>query len=105
MRNYVSWLYLGGHTLSGSTVVRCLAYPWTRVCSPVAAPSLTICSPHLHRAIRGAQGVLSCVGLGVMTSHLDLPSLTPLSVADYGLLKLGVPHWAISVALLQVVDN
>ena len=35
-----------------------LAYPWTRVRDPVAAASLAICSPHLHRAMRGAQGVL-----------------------------------------------
>ena len=31
------------------------------------------------------------------TSQLDLPSLTPLSVADCGRLQLGVPHWATSV--------
>ena len=31
------------------------------------------------------------------TSRLDIPSLTPLSVADYGRLQLGVPHWAASV--------
>ena len=41
----------------------------------------------------------------VPTSQLDLPSLTLLSVAGCGRLQLGVPHWATSVALLQVVDN
>ena len=34
---------------------------------------------------------------GGATSQLDLPSLTPLSVAGCGRLQLGVPHWAISV--------
>ena len=42
-----------------------LVYPLRRVHAPVAAASLAICSPHLHRAIRGAQGVLPCLGLGV----------------------------------------
>ena len=32
-----------------------------------------------------------------MTSQLDLPSLTPLSIAGCGRLQLGVPHWATSV--------
>ena len=41
---------------------------------------LAICSPHLHRAIRGAQGVLP-MRVGAVTSQLDLLSLTPLSVA------------------------
>ena len=35
-----------------------LAHPWTRVRAQVAAASLTVCSPYLHRAILGAQGVL-----------------------------------------------
>ena len=30
-------------------------------------------------------------------SQLDLPSLTPLSVAGCGRLQLGAPHWATSV--------
>ena len=38
-------------------------------------------------------------------SKLDLPSLTPLSVAGCGRLQLGVANWATAVALLQVVDN
>ena len=45
---------------------------------------------------RGAQGVLP-MRVGGVTSRLDLPSLTPLSVAGCGLLQLGVPQWAISV--------
>ena len=34
---------------------------------------------------------------GGATSQLDLPPLTPLSVAGCGRLQLGVPHWATSV--------
>ena len=41
----------------------------------------------------GAQGVLPMRVRGA-TSQLDLPSLTPLSVAGCGWLQLGVPHWA-----------
>ena len=33
---------------------------------------------------------------GTATCQLDLPSLPPLSVADYIRLQLGVPHWATS---------
>ena len=33
------------------------------------------------------------VGVGA-TSKFDLPSLTPLSVANCGRLQLGVLHWA-----------
>ena len=70
---------------------------------PVAATRLVICGPHLHRAIRGAQGVLPCVRWGVTGSELDLPSLTPLYVAGCGGMQLEAPHWATSVALLQLV--
>ena len=73
-----------------------LAYPWTRVRAPVAAASLTICRPCSHRAIRGAQGVLP-MRMGGATGQLDLPSLTPLSIAGCGRLQLEVPHWATSV--------
>ena len=34
---------------------------------------------------------------GGVTSQLDLPSLTPLSVADCGRLQLGVPNWTTAV--------
>ena len=34
---------------------------------------------------------------GGATSQLDIPSLTPLSVASCGLLQLGVPQWATSL--------
>ena len=60
-----------------------LAYPQMSVRAPVAAASLAICRPRLHRAIRGAQGVLP-MRVGGATRQLDQPSLTPLSVADCG---------------------
>ena len=45
---------------------------------------------------RGAQGVLS-MRVGGAKSQLDLPSLTPLSVAGCGWLQLEAPQWAASV--------
>ena len=45
---------------------------------------------------RGTQGLLP-MWVGGATSQLDLPSLTPLSVAGCGRLQLGDPHWATSV--------
>ena len=51
------------------------------------------------------QVVLPCRRFVQTASQLDLPSLTPFSVARCGRLQLGVPHWATSVALLQVVDH
>ena len=45
---------------------------------------------------RGAQGVLP-MRLGGATSELDLPPMTPLSVAGCGWLQLGVPYWAAAV--------
>ena len=44
----------------------------------------------------GAQGVLP-MRVGGATRQLDLPSLTPLSIAGCGWLQLGVPQWAASV--------
>ena len=52
------------------------------------------CCTDLYYA-RGAQGVLP-MRVGGATSELDLPSLTPSSVAGCGWLQLGVPHWAAS---------
>ena len=52
----------------------------------------------LHRFIlcMRSSGVSAHEGGGA-TNQLDLPSLTPLSVAGCGRLQLGVPHWATSV--------
>ena len=52
----------------------------------------------LHRLYdaRGAQGGIAHVDRGA-TSQLDLPSLTPLSVAGCGRLQLGVHYLATSV--------
>ena len=43
--------------------------------------------------------------LWVTADQLDILSRTPLVVAGWGRLQLGVTHWAISVTLLQVVVN
>ena len=52
----------------------------------------------LHRFIlcRRRSGVLP-MRVGGAASELDLPSLTPLSVAGCGRLQLGVPNWVILV--------
>ena len=55
----------------------CLAYPRTGVRASVATASLVISSPHLHRAMRGAQGVLP-MWVGGAPRQFDLPFLTPL---------------------------
>ena len=67
-----------------------------RVRAPVGAASLTICSPNLHGAMRGAQGVLPCVRWWVTVSQLDLPFLTPLSAAG-----CGDCNWELFIGLLQ----
>ena len=61
-------------------------------------------SPHCTVQTWSSGGTVLC-RVGGATSQLDLPSLTPLYVADCGWLQLGAPHWATSVKLLQVVDN
>ena len=53
----------------------------------------------------GAQGALLGEEWWVTASQLDLPSLTPLSVAGLGRLQLGAAHCATSVTSLQVVHN
>ena len=53
---------------------------------------------------RGAHGVLPII-VGSATNQLDLPSLTPLSVAGCGRLQLEVPHLGYFSRLLQVVEN
>ena len=84
-----------------------LAFRRSRVRASMAGENLVVYNSHLHRAICGALEVLPCVECGVTVSQLNLPSLTPLSVASCGLLQLGGPHLSITssnVALLQVVD-
>ena len=36
---------------------------------------------------------------------MELPSLTPVSIAGWGRLQLGVVYWVTSAGLLQVVNN
>ena len=81
-------------------------YTFRRLCVrlPLAAAGLVICSPHystMHVELRGS----ALCRVGVPASQLDLPSLTPLSVAGCSRLQRGARHWATSIALLQVVDN
>ena len=85
----------GGLIYTGSALVW-LAYPWTRVRAPAADAGLAISWPRFHRAISGAQGVLT-MRVGAATSQLNLPSLASMSVAGCGRLQLGVPHLAASV--------
>ena len=44
-----------------------------------------------------SSGGIALCRVGGATSQLDLPSLTPLSIAGCGWLQLGAPHWATSV--------
>ena len=68
----------------------------------VARSHLSQCSkscdlqPALNCAICGARGGTAVCRVWGATSQLDLPSLTPLSVAGCGRLQLGAPHWATS---------
>ena len=90
----------GVHTLSGSTGKVVASHVKFSGSSPGLAERdlYVLCT-------RGAQGVLPCEGRVVTASQLDLPSLTPLSVAGCGRLQLEAAHWATWVTLLQVVDN
>ena len=63
---------------------------------PLPAVTLLLCGAHLHCAC-GAQGVLPCNGWRVTASQLDLPSLTPLSVAGCSRLQLGFASSGTSV--------
>ena len=50
------------------------------------------------------RGTALYIGGGIGNS-MDLPSLTPLSIAGCGRLHLDAPHWSTSVSLLQVLYN
>ena len=104
-RHYRSFINTGGATLMRPEWQhRQCGGLWSRILVPLTVASLVICGPYLHRA-SGAQGVLPCEGWGVTASQMDLPSLTPFSVAGCDRLQLEAAHWATSVALLQVVYN
>ena len=81
-----------------------LAYPRTRVRAPVASASRAIWLI-FTQCNTWSSGGTALYRVGVTASQLYLPSLTPSSVASCGRLQLGAPHWATSVAFLQVVDN
>ena len=64
----------------------------------LSAASLVICSPaRIAVCNTWSSGGTALCRVGGATGQLDLPSLTPLSVAGCGRLQLGVPHWAASV--------
>ena len=56
------------NTMSGRTG---LAYPWTCVRAPVAAASLAICWPRLHRAILGGWGCDQSIGYTVSDAFVS----------------------------------
>ena len=64
----------------------------------LSAASLVICSPACIAVCNtwSSGGTAPC-RVGGATSQLDLPFLTPLSVAGCGWLQPGAPHWAASV--------
>ena len=64
----------------------------------LSAVNLVICSPaRIAVCNTWSSGGTALCRVGGATSQLDLPSLTPLSVAGYGWLQLMAPHWATSV--------
>ena len=90
--NYVPTVVIYLHCLCGYTEYPCrqcvgLAFWGFRVPVPLAAASFVICSP-----LRGT----ACEECRVTTSQLELPSLTPLSVAGCGRLQLGAANWLLN---------
>ena len=74
--------------------------------SHVRVPGLTeAVSIYMYCALVALKGYCPVNGGGVTASQLDLPCLTPSSVAGCGRLQLGAAYWATWTALLQVVDN
>ena len=64
----------------------------------LSAARLVICSPaRIAVCNTWSSGGTALCRVGGATSQLDLPSLTPLSVAGCGWLQLGAPHWATSI--------
>ena len=62
----------------------------------VSAVSFVICSKHWTMQYVELRGTALCRVRGA-TSQLDLPSLTPLSIAGCGLLQLRATYWVTSV--------
>ena len=63
------------------------------------------CVPPLRSILLPLRSIVTLTKHGITASQLDLQSLTPLSVAGCGRLKLGAADWSTPVALPQVVDN
>ena len=85
---------------------QCIGLAYIRSCVrvPVAPARLVIYLVYLHRAIRGAQGALPCVGWEVMVCQWDLPSLTPVHSRLWST-ATGSSLLGYFSTLLQVVDN
>ena len=74
-----------------------LAYRMSHDRDWFSAASPVICSPaRIAVCTTWSSGGAALCRVGGATSQLDLPSLTPLSVAGCGWLQLGAPHWATS---------
>ena len=70
--------------------------------SPGLTEAVPIC---MYCALVALRGYCPVKCRAVTASQLDLPSLTPLSVAGCGQLQLGAAHWATWLTLLQVLHN
>ena len=83
-----------------------LAFRRSHVRSSLSAAILMICSPHCTVQYVELRGTALC-RVGGETSQLDLPSLTPLSVAGCGRLQQGAPHWATSLNYCKqlIIEN
>ena len=69
-----------------------LAFRRSHVRGSLSAANLVIYSPNCTVKYVELRGYYLVYGGGVGTSQLDVPSLTPLSIAVYGRLQLGAPH-------------
>ena len=75
-----------------------LVFQTLHVRSSLSAVSLVICSPaRIAVCNMWSSGSTALCRVGGATRQLDLPSLTPLSIAGCGWLQRGAPHWATSV--------
>ena len=106
MKYFLHWVVTPGmliitnqwYTLSGRTGSALAVFRRSHVRGSLSAASLVICSPaRIAVCNTWSSGGTALCRVGGVTSQLDLPSLTPVSVAGCGWLQLGAPHWATSV--------
>ena len=89
--------YLLNYTLSGSTGKVVASHAKISRSSLGLTEAVPI---YMYCALVALRGYCPVRGEGLTASQLDLPSVTPLSVAGCGRLKLGATHWATWVTLL-----